>query len=199
MANPTTTPRGALRLLYRADDDHGVANAEAKIRPGRGRAMPAFAAPPIAVRAAGDRRAAKRRDRKMRAARTPQDKTDPLARAAGHAAAIVARQREARRRPCHPRPDCPSLGRTQGAHDAGRPRPGRPGRHERAVRVRSAGAQVFTKPLAKAVVEQRKALVREPDSTERVDPARSTRSPSAVRRSTRTVSPISPCATFIGG
>lgn len=30
MGNPTATPRGALRLSYRADDDHGVASAEAK-------------------------------------------------------------------------------------------------------------------------------------------------------------------------
>jgi uncharacterized protein (TIGR02302 family) len=30
MGNPTTTPRGALRLTYRATDDHGVASAEAR-------------------------------------------------------------------------------------------------------------------------------------------------------------------------
>jgi uncharacterized protein (TIGR02302 family) len=30
MGNPTTTPRGALRLTFRATDDHGVASAEAR-------------------------------------------------------------------------------------------------------------------------------------------------------------------------
>ena len=30
MGNPTTTPRGALRLSFRATDDHGVASAEAR-------------------------------------------------------------------------------------------------------------------------------------------------------------------------
>ena len=53
MANPTTTPRGALRLLYRADDDHGVANAEARFRPCRGRRCR-----PCIIRTAGAQRTA---------------------------------------------------------------------------------------------------------------------------------------------
>ena len=48
MGNPTTTPRGALRLVYRADDDHGVANAEAKFALAEGEHA-GLAAPPIAV------------------------------------------------------------------------------------------------------------------------------------------------------
>ena len=43
MGNPTTTPRGALRLSFRADDDHGVASAEASLRlsrPGTPRCKP---------------------------------------------------------------------------------------------------------------------------------------------------------------
>ena len=47
MGNPTTTPRGALRLIYRADDDHGVANAEAKFTARRGRGCRHRAAPAI--------------------------------------------------------------------------------------------------------------------------------------------------------
>ena len=60
------------------------------------------------------------------------------ARAAADAAAIAARQCQARRGPRHAGPDRPSLGRAQGAHDAGRPRPGRASRDERALRVRPA-------------------------------------------------------------
>jgi uncharacterized protein (TIGR02302 family) len=36
MGNPTTTPRGALRLVFRADDDNGVASAEARFALGEG-------------------------------------------------------------------------------------------------------------------------------------------------------------------
>ena len=114
MGNPTTTPRGALRLIYRADDDHGVANAEAKIRPRRGRRCRPCIPPPapshagaISCRPQGrGRHGCGRQGRK----RQGQDRS--LARAAGHAAAIAARQREARRRACHPGPDGPSLGGT---------------------------------------------------------------------------------------
>jgi hypothetical protein len=38
MGSPTTTPRGALRLVFRADDDHGVASAEAHFALSEGRA-----------------------------------------------------------------------------------------------------------------------------------------------------------------
>ena len=36
LGNPTTTPRGALRLIFRADDDNGVASAEARFALGEG-------------------------------------------------------------------------------------------------------------------------------------------------------------------
>jgi uncharacterized protein (TIGR02302 family) len=36
LGNPTTTPRGALRLVFRADDDNGVASAEARFALGEG-------------------------------------------------------------------------------------------------------------------------------------------------------------------
>jgi uncharacterized protein (TIGR02302 family) len=36
MGNPTTTPRGALRIVFRADDDNGVASAEARFALGEG-------------------------------------------------------------------------------------------------------------------------------------------------------------------
>ena len=106
---PDHHPRGALRLVYRADDDHGVANAEAKFALAEGEHA-GLAAPPIAVPppviVAPPSAAPKDASGKDTAI-----KTDPLLEAAADAAAIVARQREARRGPRHARPDCPPLGR----------------------------------------------------------------------------------------
>ena len=112
MGTPTTTPRGALRLVYRADDDNGVASAEARFALGEGEERNLAPVPAEVVRQA-------RR-------RSP-------ARAAGDAAAIAADQRQAGRRQGHPGPHRPSLGRTESAHDADRPRPGGADGREHAV------------------------------------------------------------------
>ena len=49
MGSPTTTPRGALRLVFRADDDHGVASAEAKFALSDGQDVGFVAPPPAGV------------------------------------------------------------------------------------------------------------------------------------------------------
>ena len=46
MGSPTTTPRGALRLVFRADDDHGVASAEAHFALSEGEAGNLAPSPP---------------------------------------------------------------------------------------------------------------------------------------------------------
>ena len=112
MGTPTTTPRGALRLVFRADDDNGVASAEARFALGEGE---------------------ERQPRAARRGSLCQSRSRSPARASGHAAAIAACQRQARRRQGHARPDRPSLGRAQSAHDARRPRPGRAERPEPAL------------------------------------------------------------------
>ena len=112
MGTPTTTPRGALRLVFRADDDNGVANAEARFALGEGEEPQ--------PRAAGGRSRGQGRGRSA-------------ARAADDAAAIAALQRQAHRRQGHAGSDRTSLGGAQSAHDAGRPRPGRAERREPAL------------------------------------------------------------------
>ena len=95
LGNPTTTPRGALRLNFRASDDHGVAGAEAK-----------FAlAETLGENPAKSQDAACRRS---------------LARAAGHADAAPQGQRQAGRGPRHAGSRRPPLGRFARAHDARR-------------------------------------------------------------------------------
>ena len=112
MGSPTTTPRGALRLVFRADDDNGVASAEARFALGEGEERNLAPLPAEAVR---------------------QGRGRSAARASGHAAAIAAHQRQAGRRPRHPGSQRPPLGRTESAHDAHRPRPGRAVGRERAL------------------------------------------------------------------
>ena len=175
LGNPTMTPRGALRLVFRASDDHGVASAEARF-------------------ALADESSSGYSRRRSRAARSP---ADPLARAAVDAAAAAEGQSEA--------------GRGQATQDlTAHPWAGLKVRMVLAARDQAGQTgssqpyefmlpeRKFTKPLAKAVVEQRKKLVREPDSVEIVSQARSMRSPSAARRRSRTARSILPCATPIG-
>ncbi len=75
MGNPTTTPRGALRLSFRATDDHGVASAEARFT--------------LADAGAQAEKAPELDGGKPEA--------DPLARSPAHAAAIAQGQRQADR------------------------------------------------------------------------------------------------------
>jgi uncharacterized protein (TIGR02302 family) len=171
MANPTTTPRGALRLLYRADDDHGVANAEARFAlaegAGAGLASSATPAPsvspepfPVGPKDAGGTAAAGKDA-------NAKDKTDPLLEPPvmplqlPRANAKHADGRATQDLTAHPwaglKVRMTLVARDQ-AGQAGMSAP-----YEFVLPER-----VFTKPLAKAVVEQRKKLVRDPSTTEPV-------------------------------
>jgi uncharacterized protein (TIGR02302 family) len=165
MGNPTTTPRGALRLIYRADDDHGVANAEAKFTLAEGEDAGIAPPQPFAV-SPNDLKDANAKDANGKDA-SAKDKTDPLLEP-----------------PVMPL----QLSRANAKHIDGRatqdltahPWAGLKVRMNLVARDQAGQAgmsapyefvlpeRVFTKPLAKAVVEQRKKLVRDPNSTEPV-------------------------------
>ena len=124
MANPTTTPRGALRLSFRATDDHGVSSAEARF-------------------ALADTEAAKAPVPELEGGKGQgrQASVQSLARSAADAAATAEGQCEAGGGQGIAGPDRPSLGRPEGAHDTRRPRPGRSDRPERALRIHPARAE----------------------------------------------------------
>ncbi len=146
MGNPTTTPRGGLRLVFRADDDHGVASAEAKFALSEGEEAnlaPLPAEPGAKVAA----------DPLLEPPVMPLQLPHANAkRADGHATQDLT---------AHPwaglKVRMTLIARDQ-AGQSGESTP-----YEFVLPERS-----FTKPLAKAVVEQRKRLVREPDSAESV-------------------------------
>jgi uncharacterized protein (TIGR02302 family) len=156
MANPTTTPRGALRLVYRADDDHGVANAEAKFTLAEGEDA-GLAPQPFPV-------GSKDANAKDGGAK---EKTDPLLEPPvmplqlSRANAKQVDGRATQDLTAHPwaglRVRMTLVARDQ-AGQAGMSAP-----YEFVLPER-----VFTKPLAKAVVEQRKKLVRDPGTSETV-------------------------------
>jgi uncharacterized protein (TIGR02302 family) len=160
MGNPTTTPRGALRLLYRADDDHGVANAEAKFTLAEGEDAGIAPPQPFAVSPNGPK------DANAKDA-NGKDKTDPLLEPPvmplqlSRANAKHVEGRSTQDLTAHPWAGLKvrmTLTARDQAGQAGMSAP-----YEFVLPER-----VFTKPLAKAVVEQRKKLVRDPDSTEPV-------------------------------
>jgi uncharacterized protein (TIGR02302 family) len=145
LGNPTTTPRGALRLTYRASDDHGVASAEAQFS--------------LA-------------DTDAVAAKEPvldggKPKTDPLLEAP-----VMPMQL--------PRSNAKQVEGNASQDLTAHPWAGL--KVHMTLRARDQAGQTgssepydfilperkFTKPLAKAVVEQRKKLVRERDSVETV-------------------------------
>jgi uncharacterized protein (TIGR02302 family) len=146
MGTPTTTPRGALRLVYRADDDNGVASAEARFALGEGEErnlapVPAEASAkldadpllePPAMPLQLPRANAKRVDGKA-----SQDLTAHPWAGLKVRMTLVARDQ---------------------AGQQGESTP-----YEFVLPERN-----FTKPLAKAVVEQRKKLVRDPTAPEGV-------------------------------
>jgi len=145
MGNPTTTPRGALRLSFRASDDHGVASAEARF---------ALA------------------DSKEAAAPVPEleggkPKSDPLLEAPlmplqlPHTNAKQVEGKSTQDLTAHPWAGL-KVRMTLVARDQA----GQMGRSEPYDFILP--ERNFSKPLAKAVVEQRKKLVRERDSAERV-------------------------------
>ncbi len=161
MGNPTTTPRGALRLLFRADDDHGVASAEAKFALAEGEdaglAAPLAAPDPFPVSPAD----AKGKDANAK------DKADPLLDPPvmplqlPRANAKHVEGRSTQDLTAHPwaglKVRMTLVARDQ-AGQAGQSIP-----YEFVLPER-----VFSKPLAKAVVEQRKKLVRDPGAAETV-------------------------------
>jgi uncharacterized protein (TIGR02302 family) len=146
MGTPTTTPRGALRLVFRADDDHGVASAEARFALGEGEEhnlapLPAESSakveadpllePPV-MPLQLPRTNAKRVDGKA-----TQDLTAHPWAGLKVRMTLIARDQ---------------------ASQSGQSVP-----YEFVLPERT-----FTKPLAKAVVEQRKKLVRDPSAPEGV-------------------------------
>jgi uncharacterized protein (TIGR02302 family) len=146
MGTPTTTPRGALRLVFRADDDNGVAGAEARFALGEGEEknlapLPAEASPkveadpllkPPVMPLQLPRSNAKRVDGKA-----TQDLTAHPWAGLRVRMTLVARDQ---------------------AGQSGQSMP-----YEFVLPERK-----FTKPLARAVVEQRKKLVRDPSAPDGV-------------------------------
>ena len=149
MGSPTTTPRGALRLTFRATDDHGVASAEARFV--LADAKDAAAATPESVPELDGGKT--KSNLLTEAPLMPL----PLPR-------VNAKQVEGKSTQdltAHPWAGL-KVRMTLAARDqAGQVGLSEP--YEFILPERN-----FTKPLAKAVVEQRKKLVREPDSAERV-------------------------------
>ncbi|HEX2448331.1 MAG TPA: TIGR02302 family protein [Methyloceanibacter sp.] len=146
MGAPTTTPRGALRLVFRADDDNGVASAEARFALSEGEEknlapLPAEAKakvdadpllePPV-MSLQLPRSNAKRVDGKA-----TQDLTAHPWAGLKVRMTLIARDQ---------------------ANQTGQSQP-----YEFVLPERA-----FTKPLARAVVEQRKKLVRDPSSPDAV-------------------------------
>jgi uncharacterized protein (TIGR02302 family) len=146
MGDPTKTPRGALRITFRADDDNGVASAEARFALSEGEErnlapLPAEASakvdadpllePPV-MPLQLPRANAKQID-----GRATQDLTSHPWAGLKVRMTLIARDQ---------------------AGQTGESRP-----YEFVLPER-----IFTKPLARAVVEQRKKLVRDPSSTDSV-------------------------------
>ena len=144
MGNPTATPRGALRLVYRAEDDHGVASAEA-----------CFALPDgqdVNLAPASSEPGAK-------ADSDPplQPPTMPLQ--LPHANAKRVDGRATQDLTAHPWAGLKVRMTLVARDQAGQE--GKSAPYEFILPERK-----FTKPLAKAVVEQRKKLVRDPASSD---------------------------------
>jgi len=144
MGNPTVTPRGALRLVFHAEDDHGVASAEAKFALAEGQLAtlspaedsgPGFKDP--LLEPPSMRLQLPRANQKIVDGKATQDLTShPWA---GLKVNMI-------------------LSAKDQAGQSGSSQP-----YEFVLPERQ-----FTKALAKALVEQRKKLVREPDSAESV-------------------------------
>ncbi len=147
LGNPTTTPRGALRLTYRASDDHGVASAEAKFALGE----------PLGDEDGALAGTAEAKDKTADPLREPP--VMPLQLPKANAKQIEGRATQDLT--AHPWAGL-RVRMTLTARDQA----GQAGDSE--VYEFILPERKFTKPLAKAVVEQRKKLVREPDSIEQV-------------------------------
>jgi uncharacterized protein (TIGR02302 family) len=147
MGDPTSTPRGALRLVYHADDDHGIADAEAHFALAAG-AEKAFS--PMPAEDSDGREVAK-----------PLFTPPVMPLQLPHANAKKVDARATQDLTAHPWAGL-KVRMTLVAHDqAGQV--GKSRAYEFVLPERP-----FTKPLAKAIVEQRKKLVRDPSSIESV-------------------------------
>ena len=148
MGNPTTTPRGALRLSFRATDDHGVASAEARFALADTEEAEGLPAQPPEL-AGGKPEADPPLDAPLMPLQLPK---------------VNAKQVEGKASQdltAHPWAGL-KVRMTLAARDqAGQTGLSQP--YEFVLPERK-----FTKPLAKAVVEQRKKLVRERDSASHV-------------------------------
>ena len=142
LGNPTTTPRGALRLNFGASDDHGVSSAEAKF-------ALAEAADEPQVKADG------------------KDAADPLREPPAMPLQLPkANAKQIEGRATQDLTAHPWAGLRVRMVLTARDQAGQAGTSEAYEFVLP--ERKFTKPLAKAVVEQRKKLVREKDSTDLV-------------------------------
>ena len=112
MGTPTTTPRGALRLVFRADDDNGVASAEARFALGEGEERNLA---PVPTEAGA----------KLDADPLLEPPVMPLQLPKANAKRVDGAR--------HAGPHRPSLGRAESAHDADRARPSRADRRKRAI------------------------------------------------------------------
>ena len=109
--DPEKSPRGALKLFFKVEDDYGVVSAESRIR----RVRPKEDKTATAWARAGAKKGAR----------------PPLRAAAGAGAAATARLPQAGRGPKLPRDRRPSLGGHEGRADARRQGPCRPDRAQR--------------------------------------------------------------------
>ena len=146
MGSPTTTPRGALRLVFRADDDNGVASAEARFALGEGEEQNIA---PLPAEAAA----------KVEADPLLEPPVMPLQLPRTNAKRVDGRATQDLS--AHPwaglKVRMTLIARDQ-AGQSGESAP-----YEFVLPERT-----FTKPLARAVVEQRKKLVRDPGAPEGV-------------------------------
>ena len=155
MENPTATPRAGLRLTYRAGDDHGVVGAEARfeLAPGEGKqaAAPAPPAVPAVAKATGQ-------DGKEAVDVLAQPPLMPLQLPRLNAKKVEGRAtQDLTAHPWAGLKVVMTLAARDQAQQIGLSEP-----YEFVLPEHQ-----FTKPLARAVIEQRKKLVRDPSS---VDP-----------------------------
>lgn len=143
LGNPTTTPRAALRLSYRASDDHGVASAEATFA----LADAAASAPPQDLE--GESKLNPLIEAPVMPLQLPRSNAKQVE---GNASQDLTAH--------------PWAGLKVRMTLAARDQAGQTGTSEAYEFILP--ERKFTKPLARAVVEQRKKLVRERDADEKV-------------------------------
>jgi uncharacterized protein (TIGR02302 family) len=157
--NPTTTPRGALRLTYRAIDDHGVASAEARFE-----LADAKQAPAQLPELDGGKQSGADKDQ-QNAAASPD--IDPLREAPQMPLQLPkVNQKQVEGKATQDLSAHPWAGLKVRMTLLARDQAGQTGASEPYEFILP--ERNFTKPLARAVVEQRKKLVREPSSASRV-------------------------------